>query len=102
MRRPPPIRFLANPRTKLIVKLGRAYNRLPLEMLDPRERRYWGMQRAMIDAAIAAELVTDERLDAGDTRGVSVKRQVQHHIATLDLSEHNQLEEFKAKLRVKG
>lgn len=68
-------------------------------MVDPFREQLTGMARIMFDATIAASAVTEERLAAGDTEGISVSEQVAFARRNLDLTGSIELEQLKKKLK---
>lgn len=82
----------------MAAKLARAYNQYPMDRIDP-GHTIWGVQRLFIDAALTASLVEDERLEAGDTEGISLQKQIKHKMGKMDTSGPDELERMRQELK---
>ncbi len=69
-----------------------------MDLID-QEHRIWGVERLLINAALTADMVEDERLEAGDTEGISLEKQIQHKMGKLDTSGPDDLDRIRHELR---
>ena len=70
-----------------------------LDLMDPDHERWFGIERLWTDADLVIRANRRARVARGDTDGVSVEEQIKYRHQQFDLTEVNQVEEFKSKLR---
>jgi len=82
--------------------LGHEYHILPLDIIDPHERRWWGPERLMANMDLTTWALEEARLAKGDTSGISVGRQIEKTRKSLDLSQELEMDKLRKELRRSG
>lgn len=88
-----------HPIGRMAVRTALQVNKLPMDIIDPDHRKFWGVHRLRLDFELMALESKTARMDAGDMTGLSLKDKVAHEYRTLDESSYNEVEDFRRKLR---